>query len=82
MALNTALANSVGTAIANELAALPRGSDVSVDAWKIAVKKIFDAIVASGVITVTVPASSIVTTGSAATQTGPAAPVPLTGTIA
>jgi hypothetical protein len=43
--------------------------------WLVVVTQIFTGIVNNAV--ATVPASSIVTTGGPATQTGPAAPVPL-----
>ena len=42
---------------------------------------IISYLVANSVITVTIQPSSIVTVGTAATQTGPAAPLPVTGTL-
>lgn len=66
-------ADTVGAAIASALDALPKGADHSADAWKIVMEKIADWITTNG--KATIAASSIVTTGTAATQTGPAAPV-------
>lgn len=76
MPLTPEIAESIGSAIAAELAGLPRGDDQAEAAWQIAVTKIFEAIVANGV--VTIPALAIATTGGPAAQSGPAAPVPLT----
>lgn len=73
MPLTPAIAESTGAAIASALASLPRGSEKSADAWKIAVTQIFAAITANGV--VTIPPSAIATTGGPAAQSGPAAPV-------
>jgi hypothetical protein len=75
MPLDPATGDTVGAAIATALAALDKSSDQSAAAWKIAVKQIFAAIVAHG--SVIIPPAAIVTTGGPATQTGPAAPVPL-----
>lgn len=75
MPLNNAAADAIGSDIAATLAALDKESDQSEVAWQTAVRKIFAGIVANG--KATLPASSVVTTGSAATQTGPAAPVEL-----
>lgn len=81
--LDTTLANTVGKAISDAAKALPKGADTAEDVWKMAVGKIFEAIVANA--KANLPASAVVstvaTTGSAAAQTGtgtgPAAPLQL-----
>ncbi len=64
---------AVAADISDALAALPRGEDQSAAAWVIILDKIATWIAAEG--KATLPAASVVTTGNAATQTGPAAPV-------
>lgn len=82
MALNNAAADAAGTAIANALTALPAADKQdAVKIWQTAMRLIYARIAQDAAVTVTLPASSVVTVGSATTQTGPAAPVPLSGTV-
>lgn len=72
MALNKASADAVGTAIASALGVT---NSAAIANWQKVVEQIFSGIVSDGI--VTIPASSIITTGSPSTQTGPSAPVML-----
>ncbi len=72
MPLNASTANALGEAMASAVGA----SDAdTINQWKNIANTLYDALLTD--LTVTILAGSIVTTGSAATQTGPAAPIPL-----
>lgn len=79
MSLNNASADACGTAINNAIQALsqPNKQNTAL-VWQTAMRVLYAQLVANAVITIA--PSTIVTTGSAVTQTGPAAPVilPLT----
>lgn len=72
MPLNASTANALGEAMASAVGASDQDT---IDQWKNIANALYDAIKAD--LTMTIMAGSIVTTGSAATQTGPAAPIPL-----
>jgi len=72
MPLNSGTANALGAAMASAVGASDQDT---IDQWKAIANTLYDALLAD--LTVTILAGSIVTTGSAATQTGPAAPIPL-----
>lgn len=72
MPLNPTTANALGEAIASALNVTDADAKAK---WKAIANELYDALLAD--LTVTILAGSIVTTGSAATQSGPAAPIPL-----
>lgn len=72
MALNSATADACAQAIC---AAIGVTDAASIAIYKTVYEQLFTALKTD--IVITILPSSIVTTGSAATQTGPAAPIPL-----
>ena len=79
MSLNNASADACGTAINSAIQALSQSSKENTAlVWQTAMRVLYAQLKANAVITIA--PSTIVTTGSAVTQTGPAAPVilPLT----
>lgn len=72
MPLNASTANALGAAMATAVGASDQDT---IDQWKNIANALYDAIKAD--LTVTILAGSIATTGSAAAQSGPAAPIPL-----
>lgn len=70
------LSNATADTLSNDVCAALGVTDADAKAkWKSIFEKLYTALKAD--ITVTILASSIVTTGGPATQTGPAAPIPL-----
>lgn len=79
MSLNNASADACGTAINNAIQALSQANKENTAlVWQTAMRVLYTQLKANAVITLA--ASTVVTTGNATTQTGPAAPVilPLT----
>lgn len=72
MPLNASTANALGAAMATAVGASDQDT---IDQWKNIANALYDAIKAD--LTVTILAGSIATTGSAAAQSGPASPIPL-----
>lgn len=76
MTMDNATADVLAAAIVNSLPNMtPDQKSVSLESWKIVTRAFYSALKTDAV--VTIPASAIVTTGSAATQTGPTGPVNL-----
>lgn len=78
-ALNNTTADAAATTYVNTMAArlalTPAQKAAALANYKELIRALYTALKAD--VTITITAGSIVTTGSAATQTGPAAPIPL-----
>jgi len=82
MALNNSAADAAAAAIASALVALSAEAKQNpTEIWKVVMRQIYARLATDAVVTATIPASSIITAGSATTQTGPAAPVSISGTV-
>ena len=79
MALNSTTADAAATAYVNSLATLlsltPTQKTAALKNFKLLFEQLYTSLKTD--IVITILPSSIVTTGSATTQTGPAAPIPL-----